>query len=95
MSMGGSRVSRIRGRPESPVSSLNRPGSDQAGDRGCDEAEVSLLNALAEPGELKVLKHPLTKRGSHVLVLSQRVMRQPLRKTLRRDPEGCQEVGKK
>jgi hypothetical protein len=53
-----------------------------------DGAEVDLLSALAEPGQLKVLKHPLAKcrrvaqcRG-HRKVLSQRSKETPLRRTL-------------
>ena len=37
-----------------------------------DGAEVGLLGALAEAGELKVLVHPLTEGRGHVQVLSQR-----------------------
>ena len=36
-----------------------------------DGAEVGLLGALAEAGELEVLVHLLTKRGGHEWVLSQ------------------------
>ncbi len=55
-----------------------------------DGAEVSVLGALAEAGELEVLEHPLTERGAHVLVLSQRVKKQPLRRTLGHGPHRCQ-----
>ena len=55
-----------------------------------DGAEVSLLSAFAQTGELEVLKHPLTKRRAHVLVLSQRVRKQPLRATLGHGPDPCQ-----
>ena len=37
-----------------------------------DGAEVGLLGAFAEPGELEVLVHPPTERGGHGKVLSQR-----------------------
>ena len=37
-----------------------------------DRAEVGLLGALAQAGELEVLKHPLTEGRGHGKVLSQR-----------------------
>ncbi len=55
-----------------------------------DGAEVSLLSALAEPGELKILMHPLAKCRGHVMFLSQREMKEPLRGTFRQDPACCQ-----
>ena len=57
-----------------------------------DGAEVGLLGALAEAGQLEVLEHPLAECRGHVRVLSQRVEKQPLRGTLRHDPGGCQGV---
>ena len=55
-----------------------------------DGAEVGLLGALAEPGELEVLGHPLAECRGHVMVLSQREMKEPLRGTFRQDPARCQ-----
>ena len=53
-----------------------------------DGAEIGLLSTLAQTGELEILKHPLTESRGHVLVLSQRVKKQPLRGTLGHGP-GC------
>jgi len=55
-----------------------------------DGAEVGVLSALAQTGVLKVLKHPLGENRGHVLVLSQRVKKQPLRTTLVHGADGCQ-----
>jgi hypothetical protein len=43
-----------------------------------DGEEVGHLAALAPTGELQILKHPLAENYGHVLVLSQRVKKQPL-----------------
>ena len=45
-----------------------------------DGAEVGLLGALAEAGQLEVLEHPLAECRGHVQVLSQRSEETPLRK---------------
>jgi hypothetical protein len=55
-----------------------------------DGAEVSFLSALAHNGELKILMHPPTKRGSHVWVLSQNVKKQPQRGTFGHSVDRCQ-----
>ena len=51
-----------------------------------DGAEVGLLGALAEAGQLKVLEHPLAECRGHVMVLSQREKKEPLRRTLGNRP---------
>ena len=43
--------------------------------------EVKIL-VLAQTRELKILKHPATEGSGHVMVLSQRMMRQPLQRTI-------------
>src|SRR5262249_58165159 len=47
-----------------------------------DRAEVGLLGALTQAGELKVLEHPLAECRGHVLVLSQKVEKPPLLRNL-------------
>jgi hypothetical protein len=55
-----------------------------------DGAEVDLLGARAEAGQLKILEHPLTENRGHVMVLSQREEEEPLRRTLANRPGTCQ-----
>ena len=47
-----------------------------------DGAEVGLLGALAEAGQLKVLVHPLAKRSGHEWLLSKRGKKDRLETTL-------------
>ena len=58
-----------------------------------DGAEIGLLSTLAQTGELEVLEHPLMEWRGHVLVLAQRVKKQPLRGTLGHGPGCCQGGG--
>jgi hypothetical protein len=49
-------------------------------------AEVGFPSALGEAGELKILKHPLAENRRHVLVLSQKVKKEPLRHPICENP---------
>ena len=55
-----------------------------------DGAEVRFLGALAESCQLEVLVHPLAGHRGHVLVLSQRVKKPPLRGTFGHSVDRCQ-----
>jgi hypothetical protein len=47
-----------------------------------DRAQIALLRALAESGQLKVLEHPLAESRGHPNVLSQRPEETLLRRTM-------------
>src|SRR5437660_4864824 len=59
-----------------------------------DGAEVSVLGALAETGELEIVEHALTESRGHVVVLWQGVKKAPLRGTMRHERSDCQRRGK-